>query len=342
VAEAVMRIPQEAVVPAGAPGFPIQQVYPARDKELRRQTIEEDEEEETIQTMRGPRSTPELALDLEAHVNGLRGGGHPLPDPVRSFFEPRLRHDFRRVRIHADAMDAESAQAIQARAYTVGHDIVFGAEEYAPDTVVGQRLLAHELTHVVQQANVAPGRPVVQCQRFRDCTPGITGAAMTQDQIDNLLSGSRMAGELVSVWAETAVRRISQGAGTAAETAAFANNFGAPTPTQTNTILRRFATISRRLGNESLFICNTAGSFYCSQNWCAYTPCPSPGGYTHLCPPTFQTPLPCAEPDVDRMMLHEAAHAAGACNDVYPGAGYPPANAHNNAPSYAGFAYEVF
>jgi hypothetical protein len=61
------------------------------------------------------------------------------------------RHDFGQVRIHTGSTAAESARAIGARAYTVGHDIVFGAGEYAPHTGTGRRLLAHELTHVVQQ-----------------------------------------------------------------------------------------------------------------------------------------------------------------------------------------------
>ena len=70
---------------------------------------------------------------------------------MRTFFEPRFERDFSQVRVHADAHAAESAQAVQALAYTVGSDIVFGAGQYAPATTAGQRLLAHELTHVVQQ-----------------------------------------------------------------------------------------------------------------------------------------------------------------------------------------------
>src|SRR5439155_15454735 len=88
---------------------------------------------------------------LEAQVQARRGRGQPLPTSVRAFFEPRFEHDFSQVRVHTDAHAAESAQAVQALAYTVGSDIVFGAGQYAPATTAGQRLLAHELTHVVQQ-----------------------------------------------------------------------------------------------------------------------------------------------------------------------------------------------
>ncbi len=83
--------------------------------------------------------------------NVLRSPGQPLEAATRAFMEPRFGHDFSRVRVHTDAKAAESAQEVNARAYTVGKDIVFGTGQYAPGTNTGQRLLAHELTHVVQQ-----------------------------------------------------------------------------------------------------------------------------------------------------------------------------------------------
>jgi hypothetical protein len=78
--------------------------------------------------------------------------------------EARFGHDFSRVRVHSDAPAAESADAVQARAYTVGNDIVFGRGEYAPGTAKGRRLMAHELTHVVQQWCSISG-PVLQCAK---------------------------------------------------------------------------------------------------------------------------------------------------------------------------------
>lgn len=82
----------------------------------------------------------------------LSSSGQPLDSVTRVFMESRFGHDFSRVRVHTDAMAADSAQAIDARAYTSGRDIVFGAGRYAPGTADGLRLLAHELAHVVQQA----------------------------------------------------------------------------------------------------------------------------------------------------------------------------------------------
>lgn len=90
--------------------------------------------------------------------------GQPLDSESRSYFEPRFDHDFSKVRIHADAAAGVSASQIQANAYTVGNDIVFGAGRFAPHTLQGQRLLAHELTHVVQQSGVQSTavQPVLQ------------------------------------------------------------------------------------------------------------------------------------------------------------------------------------
>jgi hypothetical protein len=100
------------------------------------------------------------STDIAAHVANtappivhdvLRSLGQPLDTATRSFFEPRFGYDFSRVRIHTDARAADSARAVNALAYTVGHDIVFAAEQYAPASRSGHTLLAHELTHVIQQ-----------------------------------------------------------------------------------------------------------------------------------------------------------------------------------------------
>jgi hypothetical protein len=81
----------------------------------------------------------------------LQSSGQALDSETRAFMEPRFGHDFSQVQVHTDDQAAESAQAVNALAYTVGSDVVFGAGEYDPDSAEGQELLAHELTHVVQQ-----------------------------------------------------------------------------------------------------------------------------------------------------------------------------------------------
>jgi len=83
-----------------------------------------------------------------------------LDQETRSFFEPRYGHDFSRVRVHADSEAAESARSVNSLAYTVGQNVVFDAGQFAPRTSSGQRLLAHELAHVVQQHAQAASSPL--------------------------------------------------------------------------------------------------------------------------------------------------------------------------------------
>lgn len=78
-------------------------------------------------------------------------GGRPLEEPVRHDMESRLGHDFGDVRIHDDGAAHSSAQSVAAHAYTVGSHVVFQRDAYDPTSSDGQRTLAHELTHVVQQ-----------------------------------------------------------------------------------------------------------------------------------------------------------------------------------------------
>ena len=86
----------------------------------------------------------------ENAVNGL-GSGRAMESGVRKSMESRFGHDFSSVRIHDDTKAANAAESISARAFTHGTDIAFGQREYASTTLPGQQLLAHELTHVVQQ-----------------------------------------------------------------------------------------------------------------------------------------------------------------------------------------------
>lgn len=84
----------------------------------------------------------------------LRSPGYPLDPATLGFFEPRFGRDLSGIRLHTDARAASSAHAVNARAYTVGDDVVFGAGTYAPHTTAGQQLLAHELVHAIQQGNI--------------------------------------------------------------------------------------------------------------------------------------------------------------------------------------------
>ena len=82
--------------------------------------------------------------------------GQPLDAATLAFMEPRFGHDFSQVRVHTDAQAADSAKAIRARAYTVGRDVFFADGQFSPGSAERSKLLAHELSHVVQQCNGAP------------------------------------------------------------------------------------------------------------------------------------------------------------------------------------------
>jgi hypothetical protein len=92
-----------------------------------------------------PIDVPRIVSDV------LRSPGHPLDAATRAFFEPRFGHDFSHVRVHTGPEAAASARSINALAYTSGSNVVFAASQYSPYTTVGQTLLAHELTHTIQQ-----------------------------------------------------------------------------------------------------------------------------------------------------------------------------------------------
>jgi hypothetical protein len=91
--------------------------------------------------------------DLAANPLGGLGAGSRLGPSERSFFEPRFGRGLDHVRVHTGPQAALSARRLSSLAYTVGNDIVFGAHQYAPETSEGRRLLAHELTHTVQQSD---------------------------------------------------------------------------------------------------------------------------------------------------------------------------------------------
>ncbi len=145
IADQVMRMPHPALArlsidPTSVRALSLQrECATCEDEELRRKSQDLNTE------------TPSSGLDLVAAT--LRQGGQPLDNNTRAFFEPRFGTDFSAVRIHTDNQAAESARSVYALAYTVGRDVVFAAGEHNPGTESGKRLLAHELTHVVQQSS---------------------------------------------------------------------------------------------------------------------------------------------------------------------------------------------
>ena len=104
------------------------------------------------------------------------GAGHELPSPIREDFEARFGHDFSHVRLHTDAAGARMAASFNAKALTVGSHVVFGRGQFRPETSSGRHLLAHELTHVVQQR---AGNPGLQ-RKANEPTPPSSGDVLMQ------------------------------------------------------------------------------------------------------------------------------------------------------------------
>jgi hypothetical protein len=145
----------------------------------------EDEEEKKVQ--RKESSADSTANAPPIVHDALSSPGQPLDSATRGFFEPRFRHDFSQVRVHTDARASESAQAVNALAYTVGRNLVFNRGQYAPGSQGGQRLIAHELAHVAQQDS-GKVRLKIQRSRLRDFSdaarPEFDPAQLTDAQIE--------------------------------------------------------------------------------------------------------------------------------------------------------------
>lgn len=109
---------------------------------------------------------------LASYVDASRGSGQPLPASVRAPFEARLGANFSSVRVHTDRRAAAAASEINARAFTHGADIHFGAGSFQPGSPAGDRLLAHELTHVLQQSASPHAARVIQREVQEQSFPG--------------------------------------------------------------------------------------------------------------------------------------------------------------------------
>ncbi len=150
---------------------------------VQRQPVEEEEEEEVLQARAaGPAATGTSAATAAA-ARAVAGGGSPLPRTVRAFFEPRFGHGLDRVRIHTGAEAHSAARGIGARAYTLGHDIAFAAGQYRPDTPAGRHLLAHELTHTLQQSASQRERTIRRRGFFEELAGLFSSDTFSDDQL---------------------------------------------------------------------------------------------------------------------------------------------------------------
>lgn len=159
------------------------------------------EEEEKLQRKEGEGAASGEAPAIVHEVTS--SGGQPLDSGTRSFFEPRLGYDLSQVRVHTDSQAAESARSVQAHAYTVGNHVVFGANQFDPASTDGKKLLAHELTHTIQQGSAGNAALQPKLMVGNVGTP----AEVEADHIASLVTNNQTAGPITHTSARPMVSR---------------------------------------------------------------------------------------------------------------------------------------
>ena len=260
--------------------------------------------EEDVQTKRSDDrdSGGGFALDGQSAqaITALKGGGQPLPASERAFFEPRFKRSFAGVRIHAGQRADAAAQMIRARAFAHGDNIAFARGEYRPGSKAGRRLIAHELSHTVQQS----GGQTNAVRRFAtsDCSAAHAPEVVTAYR------------DAIAAIPQVVTKILSRPM-TAATRAAFRRYFGDNSPAS---IGLRLYIIRHRLSNATVE-CENPGSLmygtFCPNNNLAYVrsvPAFFGLGNIHVCQPQLHN-LNARQ----RMatIVHEAAHRYLGCDD---------------------------
>jgi hypothetical protein len=160
--EKARRMPEEAE----------RQQMPQGDEELQRMPEGEEErqqmpqdEEEMMQLKASPHHKQSVPITTSRTIQAMRSGGQPLPKSLRNYLEPRFGHEFSQVRLHTDDRAIQASKEIGAKAFTLGKHIAFGERQFQPHSKEGKRLIAHELTHVVQQNSVSGLSQIPTIQR---------------------------------------------------------------------------------------------------------------------------------------------------------------------------------
>jgi hypothetical protein len=215
-------------------------------------------------------------------ANVLCSPGQPLALSARNSLEGNFGHDLSGVRVHHDVEAAESASAVNALAYTVGNHIVFGAGQYAPGTQHGDRLLAHEVTHTIQQGGALTGGIRRKVAKM-DCPGSVFGAPA--DPRTSLETSDAKAVELTQqmvtdLAADSETVKVGMPAVPSASLQSYINHFGLPVaqgkgflnrltglvrPSQEIALSEELSTVSRRF-NLILRLLNGGLSYLCPGN----------------------------------------------------------------------------
>jgi hypothetical protein len=331
-----------------------------------------EEKEGGLQRFATDRAVTAMAPPIVQSVLGSIG--EKLHPQTRAAFEPRFGHDFSQVRVHTDSRAAESARAVNALAYTVGNEVVFAAGQYSPFTGKGQKLLAHELTHVVQQSgNTGPVSGELPIARHDNAAEKLADRASSSANFssdrnapvsvqryshsdcseDDLRSHVWPSDYTARQMVAKAIRVLGASPSDPAVTPLLSNYFMTSSPT-ISTIVANFNKINDKFTkNDYTYECEES----CSGNDNAYVYdffCSSLGNI-HLCMASGLRSW--SNECVARAIVHEFGHCyAGLADNLYCnigcvggnacnptcGAGLSASDAMNNADSYACFAWALY
>jgi hypothetical protein len=162
VADAVLRMPETTTTegvrsPASIPV--VQRMCPECEEELHRSPVgiqrmsaDREEEDNSVQRQSSSDTNTTMPTGTESYIQSLGGGGVPLSQSEAQYFEPRFGQSFSNIRIHNGEAANQAAKSIDARAFTLGNNIAFARGEHDSSSVSGRKLMAHELTHTLQQS----------------------------------------------------------------------------------------------------------------------------------------------------------------------------------------------
>jgi hypothetical protein len=296
----------------------------------------EQEKEALIQT-KTVRTPSEVSPSISAGIQSLQGGGRLLSRLERRFFEPRFQADFSNVRVHSDGRAANLAMSVNARAFTFGRNIVFGAGEYASDTSSGRSLLAHELTHVLQQRHSEAKDEVSneRIQRTSSLCPENWRQTVREDHVRAL--------GMINVARQKLSEYIRTGGVTPREVSLALNlNFG-DTSTEYADWVNTSLFFLRGMARSTSYDCEDTNSSWCRSSdiaralWCV------PGFDIRVCYPLFFD----IASDISRseVLIHEWHHKYKCGFDLgYVGtSGYPSSTAAAilNADSWSEFVRDL-
>jgi Domain of unknown function (DUF4157) len=224
--------------------------------------------------------------------------------------EPRFGHDFSKLRVHTDVKAAESARSVNALAYTAGRHIVFEEGQYSPNSIAGRQVLAHELTHVMQQQGVPASAGLVhrkaappKVPTFRDCTEKTTLSSKPNQDLEK-------ARVFASYLVYAAIGALAKNDGSKTYRTALARHFITPTSDERKAILRNFRMIWSYLQKPENIRCAASDEdvVACeSDPESGVTAAFEDNTETVLCSPFWLARLPCQA----ITLIHEAAHGRG-------------------------------